>query len=143
MTYLSILSYNSSLNNLSSFYTFAFSNKYLLFSTIYIQVTFVASTHFTLDYGKRKTLVPKCDDGSLSSSNFIQLPRSLFRHRNQSECLFPGRFLANGFRSDIFGQNRRVPVGSYRFPKIPTGGRLKTDRNFPKKSDRNPIARKR
>ena len=55
---------------------------------------------------------------------------------------FPGCFFASGFRSDFFGQNRRIPVGSHRFHQVPAEDRLKDDRNFPKqKSDRNPEAK--
>ena len=51
---------------------------------------------------------------------------------------FPGCFLAPGFLS---GQNRRIPIGSYRFQKVPAGDRLENYRNCPKTSDRNPAAK--
>ena len=51
---------------------------------------------------------------------------------------FPGCFLAPGFLS---GQNRRIPIGSYRFQEGPTGDRLENYRNCPKTSDRNPAAK--
>ena len=54
---------------------------------------------------------------------------------------FPGCFLAPGFRSDFFGENWRIPIGSYRFQKGPAGDRLENYRNCPKKSDRNPAAK--
>ena len=51
---------------------------------------------------------------------------------------FPSCFLAPGFLS---GQNRRIPIGSYRFQKGPAGDRLESYRNCPKTSDRNPAAK--
>ena len=51
---------------------------------------------------------------------------------------FPGCFLAPGFLSR---QNRRIPIGSYRFQKGPAGDRLEKYRNCPKTSDRNPAAK--
>ena len=52
---------------------------------------------------------------------------------------FPGCFLTPGFLS---GQNRRIPIGSYRFQKVPAEDRLENDRNSPKTYDKNPATKK-